>query len=95
MTADAGSTESPPPAPLVSDPAGRPATRTSPSTIGPRDGTTTAPRGEQTMVPRASFESDDGRPILKEPTWQALDIAGYLFLGGLAGASSVLAAGLR
>ena len=50
-------------------------------------------RGEQLMVPRASFESYYGRPILKEPTWQALDIAGYLFLGGLAGASSVLAAG--
>ena len=34
-----------------------------------------------------------GRPIIKAPTWEALDIAGYLFLGGLAGASSILAAG--
>ena len=34
-----------------------------------------------------------GRPVVKEPTWAALDIAGYLFLGGLAGASSTLAAG--
>jgi DMSO reductase anchor subunit len=34
-----------------------------------------------------------GRPIIKEPTWAALDIAGYFFLGGLAGASSILAAG--
>jgi hypothetical protein len=34
-----------------------------------------------------------GRPILKPPTWAATDIAGYLFLGGLAGASSMLAAG--
>ncbi|MDQ1732171.1 MAG: hypothetical protein QOK10_2330, partial [Pseudonocardiales bacterium] len=34
-----------------------------------------------------------GRPILKEPSWEARDIAGYLFLGGLAGASSILAAG--
>ncbi|WP_211370177.1 NrfD/PsrC family molybdoenzyme membrane anchor subunit [Nonomuraea turkmeniaca] len=33
-----------------------------------------------------------GRPVLNEPTWQAADIAGYLFLGGLAGASSTLAA---
>jgi hypothetical protein len=34
-----------------------------------------------------------GRPVIKEPTWQARDIAGYLFLGGLAGASSALGAG--
>jgi hypothetical protein len=45
------------------------------------------------MVPKASFDSYYGRPILKEPTWSATDIAGYLFLGGLAGGSSVLAAG--
>jgi DMSO reductase anchor subunit len=34
-----------------------------------------------------------GRPIVKEPTWAELDIAGYLFMGGLAGASSILALG--
>ena len=34
-----------------------------------------------------------GRPIIKEPTWAELDIAGYLFTGGLAGASSLLALG--
>ncbi|HEU0317381.1 MAG TPA: hypothetical protein VFR49_08630, partial [Solirubrobacteraceae bacterium] len=28
-----------------------------------------------------------GLPVLNEPVWKALDIAGYLFLGGLAGAS--------
>ena len=39
------------------------------------------------------FTSYYGRPILKEPTWAATDIAGYLFMGGLAGASSILAAG--
>ncbi len=33
-----------------------------------------------------------GRPIIKAPVWEPLDIAGYLFLGGLAGASSTLAA---
>src|ERR1700722_3511057 len=49
-------------------------------------------RGERSMVPRAEFTSYYGRPIVKEPTWAALDIAGYLFLGGLAGASSALAA---
>lgn len=45
------------------------------------------------MVPRPDFASYYGRPIIKEPTWQAADIAGYLFLGGLAGASAVLAEG--
>lgn len=52
-------------------------------------------RGEQPMVPDASFRSYYGRPVLNKPTWQARDIAGYLFLGGLAGASSVLAAGAQ
>jgi formate-dependent nitrite reductase membrane component NrfD len=49
-------------------------------------------RGERLMVPRADFRSYYGLPVLKKPTWQAPDIAGYLFLGGLAGASSTLAA---
>ncbi len=49
--------------------------------------------GEKGIVPEADFSSYYGHPIIKEPTWAALDIAGYLFLGGLAGASSVLAAG--
>lgn len=50
-------------------------------------------RGEQAVVPDAEFTSYYGKPVLNKPTWSALDIAGYLFLGGLAGASSVLAAG--
>lgn len=33
-----------------------------------------------------------GQPILKPPVWASRDIAGYLFLGGLAGGSSILAA---
>ena len=49
-------------------------------------------RGEQPMVPSAEFRSYYGLPVIKEPAWQARDIAGYLFLGGLAGASSALAA---
>lgn len=49
--------------------------------------------GEQLMVPEAEFTSYYGRPILHKPKWETLDIAGYLFLGGLAGSSSVLAAG--
>lgn len=44
------------------------------------------------MVPEAEFSSYYGRPILKEPTWKA-DIPFYLFAGGLAGASALLAEG--
>lgn len=50
-------------------------------------------RGEALMVPRAEFTSYYGRPIIKKPVWEERDIAGYFFLGGLAGASSVVAAG--
>ncbi|MDG6110334.1 NrfD/PsrC family molybdoenzyme membrane anchor subunit [Dactylosporangium aurantiacum] len=49
-------------------------------------------RGERLMVPKAEFRSYYGLPVLNQPTWKAPDIAGYLFLGGLAGASSGLAA---
>jgi formate-dependent nitrite reductase membrane component NrfD len=47
---------------------------------------------EQPMVPRASFSSYYGRPVLKPPAWKD-DIAYYFFLGGLAACSSGLAAG--
>ncbi len=50
-------------------------------------------RGEQLMAPPAEFQSYYGRPVIKAPAWRARDIAGYFFLGGLAGAGSVLAAG--
>lgn len=43
------------------------------------------------MVPDATFTSYYGQPIINAPVWKAPDIAGYLFLGGLAGASSVVA----
>ncbi|GII62938.1 polysulfide reductase [Sphaerisporangium krabiense] len=39
------------------------------------------------------YDSYYGRRILKPPTWEAATIGGYLYLGGLAGASSVFAAG--
>ncbi|MET8694523.1 NrfD/PsrC family molybdoenzyme membrane anchor subunit [Streptomyces bauhiniae] len=45
------------------------------------------------VVPDAEFTSYYGLPVLNTPTWEALDIAGYLYLGGLAGGSSLLAAG--
>jgi hypothetical protein len=50
-------------------------------------------RAEQPMVAPAEFTSYYGKPILNQPVWEAPDIPGYLFLGGLAGGSSLLAAG--
>ena len=48
--------------------------------------------GEQLVVPRAEFRSYYGRPVLQEPAWRSPEVPGYLFFGGLAGASSVLGA---
>jgi hypothetical protein len=48
--------------------------------------------GEQAMVPEATFTSYYGRPVVKASPWQN-DIPAYLFLGGLAAGSSLLAAG--
>lgn len=50
-------------------------------------------RAEQPMVPSAEFTSYYGKPILNAPVWESPDIPGYLFLGGMAGGSSLLAAG--
>jgi formate-dependent nitrite reductase membrane component NrfD len=44
------------------------------------------------VVPDVTFTSYYGRPVVKESPWEA-DIPAYLFLGGVAGASSLLAAG--
>jgi polysulfide reductase-like protein len=52
-------------------------------------------RGEQPMVPRAEFTSYYGKPVINSPVWAATDIAGYLFLGGLAGGSALLGAGAQ
>lgn len=49
-------------------------------------------RAEAPMVPDATFGSYYGKAILNKPTWKAPDIPVYLFLGGLAGAGSVIAA---
>ncbi len=48
---------------------------------------------EQRLVPDAEPSSYYGKPILKTPTWKQPDVPLYLFLGGAAGASSVLAEG--
>ncbi len=50
--------------------------------------------GEKQMVPEAEFRSYYGRPVVREAVWGP-DIPAYLFLGGLAGASSALAAGAQ
>jgi formate-dependent nitrite reductase membrane component NrfD len=47
---------------------------------------------EMPMVPEAEFTSYYGRPVVKPPPW-GHDIAAYLFLGGVAGGSALLAAG--
>jgi formate-dependent nitrite reductase membrane component NrfD len=49
--------------------------------------------GEQLMVPPPQPVNYYDKPVLNRPVWEARDIAGYLFTGGLAGASSVIAAG--
>jgi formate-dependent nitrite reductase membrane component NrfD len=89
-----------PPAPAgnPSDPKNpsNPSNPTGPSGGGQRRGRRDRNRGgERFMVPKAEFRSYYGRPIIKEPVWEVPDVPGYLFFGGLAGASSVLAAGAQ
>ena len=48
---------------------------------------------EEPMVPDPDFKSYYGRQIIKTPTWKTPDVPLYLFLGGMAGASAVLAEG--
>ncbi|HET8559510.1 MAG TPA: NrfD/PsrC family molybdoenzyme membrane anchor subunit [Marmoricola sp.] len=48
---------------------------------------------EKAMVPEADFSSYYGRQIIKTPTWKVPDVPFYLFVGGMAGASGVLAEG--
>jgi hypothetical protein len=64
---------------------------------GPGDALTGAvgPRESPPEVPDTTFTSYYGKPVISRPVWSATDIAGYLFVGGLAGSSSVLAAGAQ
>lgn len=48
--------------------------------------------GPDVVVPDAEFVSYYGRPIVKAPPWE-WPVAAYLFLGGVAGGSGVIAAG--
>jgi hypothetical protein len=47
---------------------------------------------ELSMVDEAEFTSYYGRPVIKAPVWKSPDVPLYLFLGGAAGISSILAA---
>jgi hypothetical protein len=48
---------------------------------------------EQRTASEPEFTSYYGQPILKQPVWKQPDVPLYLFVGGLAGASAVLAEG--
>jgi len=48
--------------------------------------------GDRSMVPPAEFRSYYGRPVVKAAVWHH-DIAAYLFTGGLAAGSALIAAG--
>lgn len=48
---------------------------------------------ERAMVPEPDFESYYGKQIIKTPTWKTPDVPIYLFVGGMAGASALLAEG--
>ncbi|MDF5752045.1 NrfD/PsrC family molybdoenzyme membrane anchor subunit [Spongiactinospora sp. TRM90649] len=47
---------------------------------------------ERAMVPDPEFRSYYGQPIIKPPIWHEPHMPVYLYLGGLSGASSLLAA---
>ncbi|MQA85186.1 MAG: polysulfide reductase [Streptosporangiales bacterium] len=47
--------------------------------------------GERPMVPEGEFRSYYGRPIIKPPVWKSPDVPLYFFVGGLSGASAVMA----
>lgn len=49
---------------------------------------------EMAVVPKVEFSSYYGRPIVKPAPWE-IEVAAYLFLGGLAAGSGLLAAGAQ
>lgn len=51
-------------------------------------------RGEVRMVPDAEFTSYYGHPVLKKPVWK-WEIPAYLYAGGLAGGSMMIAGAAR
>ncbi len=79
---------------LIGQAGGRPPAPTGGSPDGRSNGARRrGGRGDvNAVVPEAEFTSYYGRPVLKAAPWE-LDIPAYLFLGGLAGGSSLLSAG--
>ncbi|SCL26779.1 Polysulphide reductase, NrfD [Micromonospora inyonensis] len=63
-----------------------------PAPVGGRRGRRGRRGGEEVAVPPVEFTSYYGRPIVKAPVWR-WDIPAYLFTGGLAAGSSLLAVG--
>jgi formate-dependent nitrite reductase membrane component NrfD len=73
----------------------RPDLEATPGSAGGRRRRRGGPRrggGDRPMVPEATFTSYYGRPIVKPSPWEA-DIPTYLFAGGIAAGSSLIAAG--
>ena len=68
---------------------GRRARRAAPGRIAGADGSREMP-----MVPEPEFTSYYGRPVVKPAPW-GHEIAAYLFLGGVAAGSGLLAAGAQ
>jgi formate-dependent nitrite reductase membrane component NrfD len=50
-------------------------------------------RKDGSLVPDADFRSYYGRQVIKTPVWKQPDVPVYLFVGGIAGASAILAEG--
>ncbi|HEY3691646.1 MAG TPA: NrfD/PsrC family molybdoenzyme membrane anchor subunit [Pseudonocardiaceae bacterium] len=66
-----------------------------PGKLGRRRGGRGALRDGAPTVPDAEFTSYYNLPVINKPVWSSPDIPGYLFLGGLAGAASLLGAGAQ
>lgn len=49
------------------------------------------PARDQSLVPEPDPRSYYGRPVIKPPVWKVPDVPAYLYLGGMAGASSTMA----
>jgi formate-dependent nitrite reductase membrane component NrfD len=75
----------------VSD-AGRGSGNAQGNRAGRRGGRRRKGRAEEQMVPDATFTSYYGRPVVKAAPWETA-IPLYLFMGGIAGGSSLLGAG--
>nr|WP_191910458.1 NrfD/PsrC family molybdoenzyme membrane anchor subunit [Microbispora cellulosiformans] len=53
------------------------------------------PKGQGEVVPEAPFRSYYGQPVVKQPIWHEPHMPTYLYLGGMSGAASAMAAAAR